>query len=188
MRRPTARAWLVEGLTISRLLAALVFACIAFQTIPAGLKASLYGLAMLSDLIDGFLARRMKLRTHLGQVLDLISDKSLTIVSLLYAAALGVSIAPLALIGAREILMIGARLVVVNGEQLLPTNRAFGGTMAAALWLTTLALILAHDIEAVRNRVVVSYWAVAAVFLVNAVLRISSSARRIIACLERDRL
>ena len=53
---------------------------------------------MCTDLIDGYLARRLEAETYLGKVVDLISDKSMTIVSLLYAAARGISIFPLALI------------------------------------------------------------------------------------------
>src|SRR5207245_1353451 len=107
--------WLVESLSLSRLIAALLFAAVVFQSIPVAVPASLYIFAMCSDLLDGYLARKFEAETYFGKVLDLVSDKSMTIVSLLYAAERGVALLPLALIGTREVIMIGARLIVVEG-------------------------------------------------------------------------
>jgi phosphatidylglycerophosphate synthase len=98
-----------------RLVAGLLFASLAFQGVPLGLLAMLYLGAMLSDLLDGLLARRLHVESFVGRILDLVSDKSLTIVSLLYAAARGISMLPLAMIATREIIMIGLRLVTVEG-------------------------------------------------------------------------
>src|SRR5262249_19872907 len=98
------RIWLVQAITLLRLFAGLLFAALAFQNVPLMIVPILYGLAMCSDLLDGYVARRLDAETHLGKVLDLVSDKSLTIVSLLYAAARGINIVPLALIATRETL------------------------------------------------------------------------------------
>jgi phosphatidylglycerophosphate synthase len=89
--------------SLARLVAGLLFATIAFRPLPVAVPAALYAAAMVSDLIDGQIARRKRAESYIGRVLDLISDKSLTIVSLLFAAECGVSIVPLALIGVREI-------------------------------------------------------------------------------------
>lgn len=97
---------MVDLISLARLVAALVFTLLAFQRVPLALLVSLYGMAIGSDLIDGYLARRLNAETYFGKVLDLVSDKSLTIVSLLYAAARGIPIFPLALIAAREIVTL----------------------------------------------------------------------------------
>src|SRR5947209_14112229 len=130
----TTRIWLVESISLSRLLAALLFASLVFQDVPIILVSAFYVFAMITDLIDGYLARKLKAETYFGKVVDLVSDKSLTIVSLLYAAARGINMLPLALIAIREVIMIGARMIIVEGTQLLPTNKILGGMMAFLLW------------------------------------------------------
>src|SRR3989442_9328400 len=89
MVRRAATIWLVDSISLSRLLAALLFTSLAFQDVPVKLVAGIYIFAMCTDLIDGYLARRFKAGTYFGKVVDLVSDKSMTVVSLLYAAARG---------------------------------------------------------------------------------------------------
>jgi len=179
MLQANAALWAVHALSISRLLAALAFASIAFQRFPLALVAGLYFFAAFSDLIDGYIARKLEVASFLGQVIDLISDKSLTIVSLLYAAARGVAILPLAVIAARDLIVLGLRIVVVDGEQLLPTSRAFGGVMAACLWGNTLFLLLAGSTEKLFGIAGAVYWLCALIFCVNLATRIVASLHRI---------
>jgi len=125
---------------------------------------------MSSDLIDGYLARRLCAQTYFGKVLDLVSDKSLTITSLLYAAARGIDLFPLALIATREVIMIGDRLITVEGKVLLPTSRVFGGIMALLLWGDTLFLVVVgKDLFPAANA---TYWVCSAIFGVNLVARL----------------
>src|SRR2546425_8523176 len=143
MRHGIGKIWLVQSISLSRLLAAILFASLAFQNVPLPLLLGLYLFAIVTDVIDGYLARKLKAATYFGKVLDLVGDKSLTIVSLLYAAARGISIAPLVLIATREVISIGMRMIIVEGTQLLPTSRILGGAMALALWGNTLFLVVA---------------------------------------------
>jgi phosphatidylglycerophosphate synthase len=184
--RPTTRLWLVESLSLSRLAAALLFSALVFQDIHVAIPGALYFFAMCSDLIDGYFARRLNAETYFGKVLDLVSDKSLTIVSLLYAAARGINLMPLALIGIREIIMIGARLIVVDGTQLFPTNRLLGGVLWLLLWGNTLFLVLGGaSTDRVRTANVV-YWGCASLFTFNLLGRIYVSVPRIKDALRRD--
>jgi phosphatidylglycerophosphate synthase len=178
------RLWLVQAISLSRLFAALAFASIAFQDFPLTVGASLYCWAALSDLLDGYLARKLAVTTHLGSVLDLLSDKSLTIVSLLYAAALGIPILPLALIGVRELITLGARIVIVHGQPLLPTNRTLGGIMALSLWGSTLLLFLKSDSATIVRLVFLFYCVCATVVAVNLVARVILSYPRIKSALK----
>jgi len=185
--RASKEIWLVQAVSLSRLLGALVFASMAFQNVPLWLVAGIYIVAMCSDLIDGYLARRLAVVTYFGKVLDLVSDKSLTIVSLLYAAARGVSVLPLSLIAAREIIMIGGRIIIVEGNQLLPTSKLLGGALAFVLWTNTLLLLIsAQD----TNRMKLSnsvYWICAFFFTANLLTRLCLSAPRIRAALLQKR-
>ena len=173
----------VQVVTLARLVAALVFATIAFQNVAHWVLIGIYGSAMISDLIDGGLAERLHARTFFGKILDLVSDKSLTIVSLLYAAARGISLTPLALLAAREIAVLGLRLIVVDGNQLLPTNRLFGGATALLTWGSTAALILAAGGTSAFSTLNKLYWFAAIVVTVNLALRIHASRERITASL-----
>jgi phosphatidylglycerophosphate synthase len=186
MHRRTATFWLVESISLSRLLAALLFASLAFQNVPVALVSGLYVFAMCTDLLDGYLARRLKADTYFGKVVDLVSDKSMTIVSLLYAAGRGISVFPLALIATREIIMIGARIIIVEDRQLLPTNKILGGLLAFLLWGNTFFLVLVTDVPLIR---IVSkiYWACAIVFTLNLLARIYVSTHRIRVAVTRDR-
>lgn len=184
MRRSDCAIWFVQAVSLSRLGFSLLFATIAFQNVPTLVVATIYFLAMGSDLIDGFAARKLEVSTYAGKILDLISDKSLTIVSLLYAAERGVSLLPLALIACREVVVLGLRAIVVQGTQLLPTNRSFGGSMAAIIWGNTFALLWV-DMELDVPRLVHSiYWASSIVLSVNLGLRVCSSRHRVMAALR----
>ena len=173
-----AKVWLVDSISLLRLLAALLFASLAFQDIPLLINAGIYVFAMVSDLIDGYLARRLRAETYFGKVVDLVSDKSMTVISLLYAAERGINLLPLALIAVRDIIMIGARLIVIDGSQLLPTNKILGGIMALLLWGNTLFLLSASDDRLIQIASWI-YWACAIIFVSNLVARIYTSADRI---------
>jgi len=173
------RLWIVQSASMARFAAALVFAALAFQPIPVAYVMGCYVFAMASDLVDGFLARRLDAATYFGRVVDLVSDKSLTIVSLMYAAARGISLLPLAAIGAREVAVIGLRLVTVRQTELLTTSRLFGGVMAFVLWANTLFLILTGTGSRRLIAIQVIYWACAFVVAINLVLRLVSARGRI---------
>jgi phosphatidylglycerophosphate synthase len=140
---------------------------------------------MCSDLADGFIARKLNAESYAGKVIDLVSDKSLTIVSLLYAAERGIQLFPLALIATREIVVIGLRSVIVDGTQLLPTSRVFGGVMALGLWSNTLFLVFTPHVGGWIQIVSRIYWGCACVFIVNLVARIYVSRRRIMVSLTK---
>jgi phosphatidylglycerophosphate synthase len=121
----------------------------------------------------------LRAESFAGKIIDLIGDKSLTIVSLLYAAERSISLLPLAIIAGREIIMLGARAVVVDGRQLLPTSRFFGGLTATALWGNTLLLICTAEGSKLLQVINHAYWGVALVFGVNLTHRIYVSRGRI---------
>jgi phosphatidylglycerophosphate synthase len=173
------RFWLVQSISLFRLFAALLFVSLAFKGVPHTLLLCLYAFAIVSDLLDGYLSRKLKSETYFGEVVDLVADKSLTIVSLLYAAARGIDILPLALIATRDVIMIGMRLIIIERTQLLPTNRILGGIMALLLWGNTWVLVYAQtDAELIRATNVI-YWICAIIFVVNLLIRIYVSAQRI---------
>lgn len=174
----SARIWLVQSISLFRIFAILIFASLVFSAVPRTLLVCLYAFAMVTDLLDGYLARKLDVATYFGKVMDLVADKSLTIVSLLYAAERGVNLLPLALIATRDIVMIGMRLVNVEGKQLLPTNRVFGGVMASVLGANTLVLVYTQPVGLSKITNIV-YWACSWIFVVNLLARLRASVPRI---------
>jgi phosphatidylglycerophosphate synthase len=185
-RRPTRalnlanrRVWLVQSISIARLCATLVFAALASKDVSVALLSWIYVLAVASDILDGYASRKLKAETDFGRIMDLVADKALTIVSMIYAGSRGIDLLPIALIASRDIIMIGMRLVTVGGAQLLPTNRIFGGIMALLLWGNTLFLISAkpegHLLQ-VANGI---YWTCAMIFVANLLARLYASGPRI---------
>jgi phosphatidylglycerophosphate synthase len=187
MPTESTRIWLVQAISASRFAAALLFASIAFQSIPVAFISGVYLFAVITDVIDGHAARRLDAQTYFGRVVDLISDKSLTVVSLLYAAASGIPLFPLALIATRDIASLGFRLVMVEGSQLLPTSRLFGGVMAALIWGNTLLLISSRPVDKFFSLVVIIYWLCAVLISLNLMIRIARSWDRIKTSLESRR-
>jgi len=176
----------VQAISVSRLFAALLFSWIAFQPYPVSLIAGIYLLAALSDVLDGFLARKLAVESFAGKVIDLISDKSLTVVSLLYAAAREVPILPLAVIAARELSSLGLRLIEVNGSQLLPTSRIFGGVMACVLWGNTVFLLVLGSNNRLYAIAVGIYWICAVLFAANLAWRLTTNRHRIRSALAEE--
>lgn len=173
-----SRIQMVSAISISRLLIALLFAAIAFHASP-GLLAGVYVVAMVSDLIDGYLARTLKIETAFGRILDLTSDKCLTMVSLLFAATLRIDTLPLALIATREIVGLGIRMIPFDGTPLLPTNRTLGRLMVVAVWGNTLFLVLARDTGSLIRMANLIYWCCAIVLTLSFLIRVIRNLRRI---------
>ena len=173
------KIWLVETITLTRLISGLLFIAVAFRNIPLMFIVVLYGVAIFSDLIDGYLARKLDSETYFGKIFDLVSDKSLTVISVLYAAVRGIDIVPIAFIAIREIITLGARLIVVEGTQLLPVNKKFGDAMILLLWSNTLFLVCAghnKSMIAMANKI---YWTCSIILAVAFCGRIYLSTNRI---------
>lgn len=178
LRFPSA-VRLVLGVSLFRLLATLLFAALLLLNVPNVFLALTLGLAGFSDAIDGYLSRALGAETKLGKVLDLIADRAVTAVSLLYASARGVDLLPLAAIGIRDLVAIGMRLIEIDGRQVLPTSRSFGGATALFLWTTTIYLVLQSGSGPVGAGIRWAYWTCAAVMVLNIATRIWSSRGRL---------
>ena len=178
------KVWLVQSISIARLCATLLFAALVSTKFSVVLLSCLYVFAIVTDVIDGYVSRTLNVETYVGKIMDLVADKSLTVVSMIYAASRGIDLLPIALIASREIIMIGMRLVIVEGTQLFQTSRIFGGTMAVALWSNTVILIWSKTSSGLLPVANAIYWVCALVLGWNLFARIYSSGPRISAALR----
>ncbi|MFN7979897.1 MAG: CDP-diacylglycerol--glycerol-3-phosphate 3-phosphatidyltransferase [Vicinamibacterales bacterium] len=104
--------------------------------------AAIFGLASLTDWLDGYLARRRQQITWVGQVLDPIADKlliSATLVSLVQ-----IDLAPawmVAVIIGREIAVTGLRSVALSRGLVVPASPLGKAKMATQVTAVLLLLL-----------------------------------------------
>ena len=139
--------WLPNALTVSRIVAipAVVAGILATAQvdnvgwlIPWRWTLALFVFCMVTDFLDGYLARRWKLVSGFGRMIDPIADKLLVAGSLIALAivtegAVWVLVPALAIIG-RDILVSGAR------EHAALSNIVMAPTVLAK-WKTTVELL-----------------------------------------------
>jgi CDP-diacylglycerol---glycerol-3-phosphate 3-phosphatidyltransferase len=106
--------------------------------------AAIFGLASLTDWLDGYLARRRKQITALGQVIDPFADKLLTSAALISLVQMDVAPAwMVAVIIGREFAVTGLRSLAYARGVAMPAS-PLGKIKMAAQVVAILALILGH--------------------------------------------
>lgn len=97
--------------------------------------------AILSDLLDGYLAKKYHLETIGGQLLDLFSDKFLNCISIIFLIIEGYNLFFLLIILIKEIFVLSFRSIKIDGKFVICTNRIIGGIMSTLLWLAVFSHI-----------------------------------------------
>lgn len=104
--------------------------------------AAIFGIASLTDLLDGYLARRRAQVTTIGRLLDPIADKLLVLSGLVMLVAMNRVAAWLATaLIAREIAVTGVRAIAA-GEGIIIAARDFGKIKVALQIIGILLLLL----------------------------------------------
>ena len=106
--------------------------------------AAIFGLASITDWLDGWVARRRKQVTALGQVIDPLADKLLTGAALI--SLVQMELAPawmVAIIIGREFVVTGLRSVAYARGGAIPAS-PLGKIKMVAQVVAILALILGH--------------------------------------------
>lgn len=110
--------WNVPNLlTFGRILVIPLFIELAYQASPLAslLAGALFAVAAITDVVDGWLARRMGLVTVIGKFLDPLADKLLVITVLVIMVSASVIPAWVALVVvSREFLITGLRLLAAS--------------------------------------------------------------------------
>lgn len=172
---------IVQVVTISRAIAALGFISIAFVPGLTFIALGLYVYACLSDILDGFLARKLSSATQTGGVLDLFGDKYLTIIALLYATAKGVPMLPCAIAILREVFLLSVRSIVANGQRIFPPQRVLGTITIIPIWTGTGVLLLYPTVWVFDWHIVSGfYWAIGLFALLNLTLKLKQNWKLII--------
>jgi CDP-diacylglycerol--glycerol-3-phosphate 3-phosphatidyltransferase len=106
--------------------------------------AAIFGLASLTDWADGYLARRRKQITPLGQMIDPLADKLLTLAALVSLVALDLAPAwMVAVILGRDFAITALRSVAYSRSVAMPASQ-LGKIKMIAQVVAILALILSR--------------------------------------------
>jgi len=149
---------LPDQLTIARVAAVPLVVLLVAWDFPNHLywATAVFALAMATDQVDGWLARRRGISSPLGKLLDPVADKVLVLAMLVML--IGVGVAPawmVALIVVREILVSGLRLAAVERGVVLGA-RDLG---RAKTWAQALAATVAGLVAAAGWNEDVAWWA-----------------------------
>ncbi len=109
--------------------------------------ANVYALTALTDLIDGWLARKWGLISILGKFLDPLADKLLVMATLVFMSYLG----RLPLLGVIAVIIMIARELSVNALRTIAISEGVvmaaqqGGKDKTALQMVAILLLVIHD-------------------------------------------
>jgi CDP-diacylglycerol---glycerol-3-phosphate 3-phosphatidyltransferase len=121
--------------------------------LPKGMAAAIiFGVASLTDWLDGYLARRRHQITVLGQLLDPIADKLLTTAA--FVSLVQLDLAPawiVAVVIGRELAVTGLRGVAHTRGVVMPAS-GLGKLKMVAQVIAILALMLASDLTGEPGR------------------------------------
>jgi CDP-diacylglycerol--glycerol-3-phosphate 3-phosphatidyltransferase len=133
-----------NGLTLGRLLLGpAVLAAVLIGSPRAAL--ALFLVAALSDLYDGYLARRLGSVTEFGKFMDPLADKVVVSLTLLALVAVGSALVPVwmaTVIVGRELLVLGYRIAFRTQGLGFETTRA--AKAKTLLQMTWIAVVLLH--------------------------------------------
>jgi CDP-diacylglycerol---glycerol-3-phosphate 3-phosphatidyltransferase len=136
-------------LTFSRLLLIPIFVLLFSQPTPERslAAATVFGVAAITDLLDGYLARRRSEVTRLGRLLDPIADKLLVISGLILLVEFQrVSAIVAILMIAREVAVTGIRAISA-AEGIVLSAETIGKYKMTAQVLAILFLIVADSVD-----------------------------------------
>jgi len=131
------------------------------------LGAGIFGLAVLTDYLDGYFARRRNQVTRLGILLDPIADKLLTAAAFISLVELNAAPAWMVMIVVgREFAVTGLRNVAANRGILIPASGLGKGKMVAQVVCISLLLLgLANPVFRLPG--LVALWVVVGLALVS---------------------
>lgn len=134
-----------NALTILRILLIPVYLYFFYSSFENNILFAglIFILAGISDVLDGYIARKYDMSTKLGIVLDPIADKLMTFTILISFTTKGIiPMWILIALGIKEIMMIlgGVILYLFKGKQVLPSNK-YGKIATLSFYAATLSIV-----------------------------------------------
>ncbi len=132
-------------LTLARIAVIPLFVVILGYADPLScfIAALIFAGAALTDILDGVLARRLKLETVLGKFMDPLADKLIVMAALVMLTRLGwVEAAVVIVLLAREFIVSGLRTIAIGEGVVIPASQ--GGKWKTALQVAGIEGMLIH--------------------------------------------
>lgn len=132
-------------LTMARVLVIPFFVLLTFYGDPVSSfwSAAIYTAASITDVIDGWLARRKNLVTVVGKFLDPLADKLIVMAALVMLVRLGrVASGLVIVLLAREFIVTGLRTIAASEGMVIAAGQ--GGKWKTSLQLTAIISLLMH--------------------------------------------
>ena len=160
---------LPNALTLLRIFLVPVLVVVLLTRAGGGpfLGAGIFGLAVLTDYLDGFFARRNNQVTRLGILLDPIADKLLTAAAFLSLVELdAVPAWMVMIIVGREFAVTGLRNIAAGRGVLIPASGLGKGKMVAQV-VCIFLLLLGRSYPVLHGPALVALWLVVVLALVS---------------------
>lgn len=157
------------ALTLLRIFLVPILVVVLLTRLPHGLflGAGIFGLAVLTDYLDGYFARRRNQVTKLGILLDPIADKFLTAAAFISLVELGAVPAwMVVIIVGRELAVTGLRNVAASRGLIIPASSLGKGKMVAQV-VAIFLLLLGIRYPVLRGPALVALWLVVILALVS---------------------
>lgn len=163
---------LPNALTLLRIfLVPVLVVALLTRTSEAGvfLGAGIFGLAVLTDYLDGYFARRRNQVTKIGILLDPIADKLLTAAAFVSLVEMGsVRAWMVTIILGREFAVTGLRNIAAGRGVLIPASGLGKGKMVSQV-VAIFLLLFARQYPILRGPAIVALWLVVVLALVSGV-------------------
>ena len=126
------------------------------------LAFSLFVLAGLTDYLDGYIARRTNSETHLGALLDLIADKLLVSLVMVWLVFVDFNLfvaIPALIIVSRELVISTLRQYIIEKEVKRELSVSFIGKSKTTIQIIAISmLILAQEIMGIYTLALIAIW------------------------------
>ena len=163
---------LPNALTLLRIfLVPVLVVALLTRTSEAGVffGAGIFGLAVLTDYLDGYFARRRNQVTKIGILLDPIADKLLTAAAFVSLVEMGsVPAWMVTIILGRELAVTGLRNIAAGRGLLIPASGLGKGKMVSQV-VAIFLLLFAREYPVLRAPALVALWLVVVLALVSGV-------------------
>lgn len=132
-------------LTIFRIILVPIYLLIFFSNLPNKvlLAGVIFILAGVTDVLDGYIARKNNLITKLGTVLDPFADKLMSFAVLLsFTIASFIPSWIIIILGIKEgiMILVGGILYLLKGNFVMPSNR-YGKIATASFYIASLSIV-----------------------------------------------
>ena len=134
-----------NALSLLRLLLVPVFAIVFFGDHPSSLywAGGIYLFAGVTDIVDGYIARKYNQITKLGRILDPLADKLMQITAFVCLAVAGmIPVWVIVILAAKELTLVLGGAIVLKRVKDVPPSNVYGKAASTVFYFITIAVIV----------------------------------------------